>query len=133
LMVRYGAMAPRQQWTAQWLLNGKGRRDGSLMARDGTTAPRRQGTARARRRWTESTTTMGDDGQRDGEWRVMDGAALWRWTAWRQLDGEEWRDGDLTMMENEERREHDGDVDMAGGGSKKGQRCQVNLGKELQQ
>ena len=41
LMVRYGAMAPRRQWTAQQLLNGEGRRDGSSTARDGVTAPRR--------------------------------------------------------------------------------------------
>ena len=46
---------------------------------------------------------MGGDGQRDGEWTVMDGAALRRWTARRQLGGEEWRDGDLTMMDDEER------------------------------
>jgi hypothetical protein len=31
---------------------------------------------------------MGSDGQRDGEWTVMDGAALRRWMARRQLDGE---------------------------------------------
>jgi len=31
LMARYGATAPRRQWTAQWLLNG----------RDGVMAPRR--------------------------------------------------------------------------------------------
>ena len=30
--------------------------------------------------------------------------------------------GDLTTMDDEERREHDGDVDTAGGGSNKGQR-----------
>jgi hypothetical protein len=40
----------------------------------------------------------------------------------RQLDGEERRDGDLTKMDNEERRERDGDVNTAGGGSNKGQR-----------
>ena len=40
----------------------------------------------------------------------------------RQLDGEERRDGDLTTMDDEERRERDGDVDTAGGGSNKGQR-----------
>jgi len=50
----------------------------------------------------------------------MDGAALRRWTARRQLDGEEWRNGDLTTMDVEERRERDGDVDMASGGSNKG-------------
>jgi hypothetical protein len=27
----------------------------------------------------------------------MDGSALRRWTARRQLDGKEWRDGDSTM------------------------------------
>ena len=65
---------------------------------------------------------MGGDGQHDVEWTVMDGAALRRWTARRQLDGEERRDGDLTTMDDEERRERDGDVDTAGGGSNKGQR-----------
>jgi len=113
LMVRYGATAPRWQWTARRLLDGEGRR---------ATAPRRQGTARARQRWTECTTAMGSNGQRDGEWTVMDGAALRRWTARRQLGGEEWRDGDLTTMDDEERRKRDGDVDTAGGGSNKGQR-----------
>jgi len=39
LMVSYGTTAPRQQWMARQLLDGKGRRDGSSMARDGTTAP----------------------------------------------------------------------------------------------
>jgi hypothetical protein len=65
---------------------------------------------------------MGGDGQRDGEWTVMDGAALPRRMARRQLEGEEWRDGDLTTMNDEERRERDGDIDTAGGGSNKGQR-----------
>jgi hypothetical protein len=65
---------------------------------------------------------MGSDGRRDGELTVMDGAALRRWTARRQLDGEGRRDGDSTTMEDEERRERDGDVDTAGGGSNKGQR-----------
>ena len=65
---------------------------------------------------------MGGNGQRDGEWTVMDGAALWRWTGRRQLNDEAWCDGDLTMMDNEERRARDGDVDTAGGGSNKGQR-----------
>ena len=78
--------------------------------------------ARARWRWTESTTAMGGNGQRDGEWTVMDGTALRRWTARRQLDGEEQRDGDLTTMDDEERCEHNGNVDTAGGGSNKGQR-----------
>ena len=52
----------------------------------------------------------------------MDGAALWQWTVRRQHDGEEWHDGDLTTMDDEERHERDGDVDTAGGGSNKGQR-----------
>ncbi len=65
---------------------------------------------------------MGGDGWRDGELTVMDGAALWRCTARRQLDGEGQRDGDSTTMDNEERREGDGNVDTAGGGSNKGQR-----------
>ena len=65
---------------------------------------------------------MGGDGRRDGELTVMDGAALRRWTARRQLDGEGRRDGDSTRMEDEERRERDGDVDTAGSGSNKGQR-----------
>ena len=69
---------------------------------------------------------MGGDGQCDGEWMVMDGVALRRWTARRQLDGEEWRDGDLTTMDDEERCKRDGDVDMAGGGSNKGQ-CDITL------
>jgi len=65
---------------------------------------------------------MGGDGQRDGEWTVMDDAALRQWTARRQLDGEEWCDGDLTTMDDKEQRERDGDVDTAGGGNNKGQR-----------
>ncbi len=65
---------------------------------------------------------MGGDGQRDGESTVMDGAALRRWTARRQLDGKGRRNGDSTTMDNEERRERDGNVDTAGGGSNKGQR-----------
>ena len=70
---------------------------------------------------------MGGDGQRDGKWTVMeDGAALRRWTARRQLDGEEWRDGDLTTMDDEERRKRNGNVDTAGGGSNKGQ-CVITL------
>jgi hypothetical protein len=46
LMAKYGATAPRQQWTARRLLNGKGRRDGSLTAMDGATAPQQRGMAR---------------------------------------------------------------------------------------
>jgi len=89
---------------------------------DGATAPRRQGSVRARRRWTESTTAMGSDGQCNGELKVMDGAVLRQWTARWQLDGKERRDGDLKTMDNEERRKRDGNVDTAGGGSNKGQR-----------
>jgi len=66
---------------------------------------------------------MGGDGQRDGKWTVIDGAALRRWTAQRQLDGKEWCDGDLTTMDDEERRQRNGDVDTAGGGSNEGQRA----------
>ncbi len=65
---------------------------------------------------------MGGDGWRDGELMVMDGAALRRWTARRQLDSEGRRDGDLTTMDDKEQCERDGDVDTAGGGSNKGQR-----------
>ncbi len=65
---------------------------------------------------------MGGDGRRNGELTVMDGVALRRWTARHQLDGEGQRDGDSTTMDNKERRERDGDVDTAGGGSNKGQR-----------
>ena len=65
---------------------------------------------------------MGSNGWRDGELMVVDVAALWRWTARRQLDGEGRRDGDLATMDDEERREHDGDADTAGGGSNKGTR-----------
>jgi len=57
---------------------------------------------------------------------VMDGAVLGQWTAQRQLDGEEWRDGDLTTMDDEERRKRNGNVDTAGGGSNKGQ-CVITL------
>ena len=32
---------------------------------------------------------MGGDGRRDGELTAMDGVAQWRWTARRQLDGDE--------------------------------------------
>jgi hypothetical protein len=85
---------------------------------DGTTVPRQQGTTQARRQWT-------GDGWCDGELTLIDGAVLRRWTAQRQLDGEgrreKRRDGDLTKMGDEERREPDGNVDTAGGGSNKGQ------------
>jgi hypothetical protein len=40
-MARYGATAPRRQWTARRLLDGEGRRDGSSTAMDGATAPQR--------------------------------------------------------------------------------------------
>ena len=65
---------------------------------------------------------MGSNGRHDGELTVVDIAALWRWTARWQLDGEGRRDGDLAMMDDEERRERDGDVNTAGGGSNKGSR-----------
>ena len=65
---------------------------------------------------------MGGDGQRDGELTAMDGVAQWRWMARRQLDGEEWHDGDLPTMDDEEKRKRNGDVDTAGDGSNKGQR-----------
>jgi len=39
LTVRYGVPASRQQWTAQRLHDGEGRRDGSSTVRDGATAP----------------------------------------------------------------------------------------------
>ncbi len=57
-----------------------------------------------------------------GDGTVMDGATLRRWMVRRQLDGKGRRDGDLTAMDDEERRERDGDVDTAGSGSNKGQR-----------
>jgi hypothetical protein len=69
---------------------------------------------------------VGGNGQRDGKWTVMDGAALRRWTVRRQLDSKEWHDGDLTTMNDKERRERDGDVDTAGGGSNKDQ-CVITL------
>jgi hypothetical protein len=67
---------------------------------------------------------MGGNGRRDGELTVMDGAALRRWTARRQLDGKGRRDGDSTTIDidDEERCERDGNVDTAGGGSNKGRR-----------
>ena len=58
----------------------------------------------------------------NGEWMVMDNTALQRWTVRRQLNGEEWRNGDLKTMDDEERRERDGNVDTSGGGGNKGQR-----------
>jgi hypothetical protein len=71
---------------------------------------------------------MGGDVQRDGEYWVMEGVARRRGTVRprRQLDGKGRHDGDSTSMtmDDEEPREHDGDVDIdtAGGGSNKGQR-----------
>jgi hypothetical protein len=68
---------------------------------------------------------MGDDGRRDGEKRVMEGVARRQGTQpRRQLDGEGRHDNESTMMDDEEPRERDGDVDVdtAGGGSNKGQR-----------
>jgi len=93
LMVRYCAMAPRRQWTVRRLPDGEGRCSGYSTVRDG-----------------------------NGEWMVMDNTALQRWTARRQLNGEEWRNGDLKTMDDEERRERDGNVDTSGGGGNKGQR-----------
>jgi hypothetical protein len=69
---------------------------------------------------------MGSDGRRDGESMVMDGAALRRWTARWLLDGEGRCDGDSTTMDDEKRRERDGNIDTAGGGSNKGQ-CGIKL------
>ncbi len=85
LMARYGATAPRWQWTARRLLDGEGRRDGSSTAMDGVTAPRRQGTARegsstardgARRLLDgKGRRERGDDGPRaQRRWVAMDGA-----------------------------------------------------------
>jgi hypothetical protein len=65
---------------------------------------------------------MGSNGRRNGKLTMMDGAALRQWTAQWQLNGEGRCDGDSTMMDDEDRRERDGDVDTAGGGSNKGQR-----------
>ena len=66
---------------------------------------------------------MDDDGNRDGNLTLMDGAAGWRWTMRRQLYGEGWRHGNSMAMDNKERRERDGGgVGAAGGGSDKGQR-----------
>ncbi len=85
LMARYGATAPRRQWTARRLLDGEGRRDDSSTAMDGVTAPRRRGTARdgslmardgARRLLdSEGRRERGDDGPRaQRPWAAMDGA-----------------------------------------------------------
>ena len=65
LMARYGATAPRRQWTARRLLDGKGRRDGSSTAMDG-----------ARRLLdSEGRRERGDDGPRaQRRWAAMDGA-----------------------------------------------------------
>jgi len=65
---------------------------------------------------------MGGNEQRDGKWMVMDSAELWQWTARRHLYGEEWCNGDLTTMDDRERRERVGDVDTADSGINKGQR-----------
>ncbi len=62
---------------------------------------------------------MDGDGRRGAT--AMDGTALRRWTVRWQLDGKEWRDGDLTTMDDEECCNRDGDVDTAGSGSNKGQ------------
>ncbi len=84
LMARYGATAPRRQWTAQRLLDSKGRRDGSSTAMDGVTAPQWRGTARngslmardgARRLPDgEGRRERGNDGPRAQQgWAAMDG------------------------------------------------------------
>ncbi len=65
---------------------------------------------------------MGGDGWNNDKLTVMDGAVLRQWTAQRQLDGKGRCNGDSTTMDDEERRECNGDVDTAGGGSIKGQR-----------
>ena len=71
---------------------------------------------------------MDNDGRRDGNLTVMDGAARWRWTMQRQLYGEGRRHGDSTAMDDEERNvernERDGGVGAAGGGSDK---CQCGI------
>ncbi len=56
---------------------------------------------------------MGGDERRDGELRVMDGAARRQGMARlrRQLDSEGRRDGDSMTMDDEEPRERDGDGD----------------------
>ena len=69
---------------------------------------------------------MCGDGQCDGKWTVMNGAALRQWTVQHQLDGKEWHNGDLTTMDDKERCEHDSDVNTVGGGSNKGQ-CVITL------
>ena len=65
---------------------------------------------------------MDDDGNRDGNLTLMDGAAGWRWTMRRQLYGKGRRHGDLTAKDDEEQHKCSGDVGAAGGGSDKGQR-----------
>jgi len=45
---------------------------------------------------------MDDDGNRDGNLTLMDGAAGWRWTMRRQLYGEGRCHGDLTAKDDEE-------------------------------
>jgi len=57
---------------------------------------------------------MDDDGRRNGNLTVMDSASRWRWTMRRQLYGEGRHHGDSTAMDNEERRERDGDVGGSG-------------------
>ena len=65
---------------------------------------------------------MNDDGRRDGNLTVMDGAARWQWTTRRQLYGKGRHHGDSMAMDDEERHECASDVGAAGGGSDKGQR-----------
>ena len=100
------ATAPRRRGTARWLLNGEGRRE------RGSDGPRAQW------RWVAMEGVMANRG-------VMEGVARRRGTARprRQIDGEGRHDGDSTMMEDEEPRERDGDVDVdtAGSGINKGQ------------
>jgi hypothetical protein len=57
---------------------------------------------------------MGSNGRRDGELRVMEGAAQQQGTAQlqRQLDGEGRRNGESTTLDDKEPRERVGDVDV---------------------
>ena len=60
---------------------------------------------------------MDDNGHRDGNLTVMGNTM-----ATQQRGTARWRlDGDSMAMDDKERREHDGDVGVAGGGSDKGQ------------
>ena len=89
LMARYGATAPRRQWTARRLLEGEGRRDGSSTVRDGATAPPRRGTARDGSSMArDSASAAAMDREHNGDGR--------RWTARWQIDGDGRRDGNST-------------------------------------